>query len=399
MTRKRAVKANAGNREQGWVFLGAMVTLTVLFLLGAILIERSQTSLAATSRDNQAARSFHLAEAGIHQALWALNQHNGWLTYSGSAATALGEGYYEVTVSPSPANRDAVTNYLTILATGYLPGPDGSQRVPRKIQAIVTRDQRFFSYAIFGQDRVTIGNGTVQVKADSYNSNYGGYGGTNIRANADVGTNSTAAGAVTILPQGEVHGDVTVGAGATSVSTVVSNRGMITGTTSAASSPVLLPSIRTIPPGAVQLGDVNLSGTQTLTLAPGVYHMTDLDMAGSAQITCTGKVTIYLDCSTDQATPDIRIGGNGIVNTSMLPSNLVIYCMDDVPYIALSGASAFYGGIYAPRADIYLNSGAVHGAMVGKTVTMNGATSNVHYDEALYDPANPRAVLCSWREL
>jgi len=46
-----------------------------------------------------------------------------------------------------------------------------------------------------------------------------------------------------------------------------------------------------------------------------------------------------------------------------------------------------------------MNSGEVHGAIVGKTVTMNGATSSLHYDEALYDPANPRAVLCSWREL
>ena len=29
-------------------------------------------------------------------------------------------------------------------ARGYLPGPGGSQRVPRRIQAVVTRDQRFF---------------------------------------------------------------------------------------------------------------------------------------------------------------------------------------------------------------------------------------------------------------
>jgi hypothetical protein len=381
------------------VFLGAMMTLTVLFILGSLLIERSQNSLNTTMLDNQAARSFHLAEAGINQALWALNQHNGWLTYAGDSQTSLGQGYYEVAVSPTPLNRDAVTNDLTILSTGYLPGPNGTRRLPRRIKVIVTKDQRFFSYAIFGRNKVKVGNGTVTVKADSYHSGSGGYGGTNIKENADVGTNGTAADSIEILPKGEVHGDITVGAGAGPLSTVVNNKGLVTGIISAAPSAVLLPSVRNVPVGAVNLGDVYLDGTQTLTLNEGVYYMTDLDILGSASITCNGKVVIYLDESSDQGSPDFRIGGNGIVNTSQIPSNLVIYCKDDVVSVAVSGAATFYGAIYAPQADIYLNSGTVQGSIVGKTVTMNGATSSLHYDEALYDPANPRAVLCSWREL
>lgn len=385
--------------ERGWVFLGAMMTLTVLFILGSLLIERSQNSLNTTMLDSQAARSFHLAEAGIHRALWALNQHNAWLTYAGDSQTTLGQGYYEIAVTPAPIDRDAVTNNLTILSTGYLPGPNGTRRLPRRIKVVVTKDERFFSYAVFGKNKVKIGNGIVTVKADSYHSGSGGYGGTNINENAHVGTNGTAADSIEILPQGEVHGDVTVGVGASPLSTVVNNKGLVTGTISAAASAVLLPSVYNVPVGAIKLGDVYLDGSQTLTLNEGVYYMTDLDILGSASITCNGKVTIYLDESSDKGSPDIRIGGNGIVNTSQIPKNLVIYCKDDVTNIAVSGAATFYGAIYAPQADIYLNSGAVHGAIVGKTVTMNGATSSLHYDEALYDPANPRAVLCSWREL
>ncbi|MFB3881760.1 MAG: collagen-binding domain-containing protein [Armatimonadota bacterium] len=394
----RRLFTTSRGRESGWVFLGALLVLTVLFILGSSLIERSQTTLSAASLDNQAARSFHLAEAGIHRALWSLNQYNGWLTYSGASATPLGDGYFTVTVSPSPINRDAITNNLTINATGYLPGPNGTQRLPRRIQAVVTKDERFFRYAIFGQNSVRIGNGTVTVKADSYDSSSGGYGGTNIRENADIGTNSTVAGGIQILPQGEVHGDITTGAGV-APSSVLDNKGTVTGSVTAAQSPVLLPSIKSVPPGATNLGDVYLDGSQTLTLNEGVYYMTDLDVLGSASITCNGKVTIYLSQTSDTGSPDVRIGGNGIVNTSGIPKNLVIYCMDDVTNIAISGAATFYGAIYAPKADIYLNSGSVHGALVGKTVTMNGATSNLHYDEALYDPANPRAVMCSWREL
>ncbi len=385
-------------QQGGWVFLVAIVTLTVLLILGASLIERSQNVLYRNTVDNRSVRSFHVADAGISRAVWSLNQHNGWLTYGGEPKTLLGGGYYEVTVLPAPADREPTTNYLKVLSTGYLPGPNGSKACLHRIHAIVSKDPRYFSYAVFGREKVRVGNGVVTVKADSYDSTDGNYGGGNVAENADVGTNSTAAGAVEILPQGEVHGSVTVGAGASPPSTAVSNRGLVTGTISSAPSPVLLPSVRTVPPNATKLGDVWLDGFQNLVLNQGTYYMTDLDMFGSSAITCNGKVVIYIDCSTDKDSPDIRIGGNGIVNTSGIPSNLVLYCRDDIVDIAVSGASSFYGGIYAPQATITLNSGTIYGSVIGKRVNMNGATSHVHYDEALHDPANPHAVRTSWHE-
>jgi len=385
--------------DRGWVMLAAMVTLSVLLFRGVSLIERAQNSLYRTTVDNRAARSFHLADAGIQMAVWSLNQHDGWLTYGGEQGTRLGGGFYEVTVLPPPAEREPSTSYLTLVSTGYLEGPGGTRVTPCRIHATVGKDPRFFSYAVFGGEKVTIGNGTVTVKTDSYDSRNGGYGGSNVRANADVGTNSTAPGAVEILPRGEVYGDISVGAGAAVPANCVNNKGLVAGVTTAAQSPVLLPSVRTVPSNAINLGDVWLDGSQNLVLNEGTYYMTDLDMFGSAKITCNGKVVIYLDCSSDKDSPEIRIGGNGIVNTSGIPGNLVLYCRDDVAQIAISGASAFYGGIYAPRAAITLNSGAVYGSVIGRTVTMNGATSHVHYDEALQDPANPHAVLCSWHQL
>ncbi|MDH4179761.1 MAG: hypothetical protein OEV33_04565, partial [Armatimonadota bacterium] len=131
----------------------------------------------------------------------------------------------------------------------------------------------------------------------------------------------------------------------------------------------------------------------------GTYRMTDLDMFGTSKITCNGKVVIYLDQSADASSPDVRIGGYGLVNTSQVPANLVVHCLDDVVSIALSGNAALYGGIYAPKADIVLNSGAVYGSLVGKTVSLNGATATLHYDEALRDNSNPNAVMRSWEIL
>ena len=385
--------------QRGWVFLGAIVTLTVLLILGASLIQRSQNALYRTTIDNRSARSFQLAEAGLHHALWSLNQPNGWLTYAGQSNIALAGGTYQVTVSPAPGARGVNTNYLTLLAKGSLQQPNGRSAVSSGIHAIVTKDERYFSYAVFGRQKVTIGNGTVTLKADSYTSTDGSYGGTNVKAHANVGTNSKDLNAVEILPQGEVHGDVIVGAGATTPSACVNNKGTITGAIMAADTPVLLPSITSIPAGAVNLGDVYLDGSTVMTLSAGTYYMTDLDILGSAQIVCNGKVVIYLDQTSDTGSPDVRIGGNGVVNTSAIPSNLVIYCRDDVTNVSFSGASTFYGAIYAPQAAIILNSGAVYGSVIGRTVTMNGATAHVHYDEAIYDPANPHAVIRSWHEL
>jgi choice-of-anchor A domain-containing protein len=108
---------------------------------------------------------------------------------------------------------------------------------------------------------------------------------------------------------------------------------------------------------------------------------------------------VYIDESGDGGSPDIRIGGNGIVNTSGLPSNLILYCLNDVVNIAISGSAAFYGGIYAPQATISLNSGAVYGSLVGREVDMNDAASSIHYDEVLRDQSNSRASIISWQEL
>jgi len=384
--------------EHGSIFLLALLILTVLFLLGASLIERSIAAVAHAATENRSAKSFQLAEAGVHKALWALNQPNGWLTYTGDSDLDLATGTVDIAVTPPPSQRGVFTESLYIISSAHLPGPNGGQRSPCTIRMITHKDPRYFSYAVFGDQRVTVGNGIVTVKADSYTSDDGAYGGSNVGAKADIGTNSTAADAVTILPQGEVHGNITVGAGAAAPDLCVDNKGTVTGDIAALDVPNLLPSIPSVPPGAIELGDIWLDNTQTLVLDAGTYHMTDLDMFGSSQITCNGQVTLYIDMTTD-STPDLRIGGNGIVNTSQIPSNLTIYCLEDVVNITVSGNAALYAGIYAPQADIVLNSGELYGSVIGRSVTLNGATAHIHYDQALRDHANPRAIMRSWEIL
>jgi hypothetical protein len=381
--------------QRGSVFLLAIVILVVILTLGASLIERAQTAVYRASVENRSVRAFHLAEAGVHKAIWELNQPNGWLTYAGESAVQLPGGFVDVSITPLPADRGVYTTHATIIATGYLPAAGGGMRYPSTIRAITYKEPRYFDYAVFGQDQVTIGNGTVALSADSYDSDDGDYDPGTATDDADVGTNSTAVDAVWVRPLGSVNGDIFVGADAASPDLCVNNMGTITGDILALDDPLVLPSVN-IPSGLIELGDVWLDAEQELVLNEGMYHLTDLDLFGSARIVCNGKVVLFVDESTDAATPDIRIGGNGIVNTSQIPANCVLYCSHDVVSVEISGNAAFYGGIYAPNADIALNAGDVFGALIGRTVTLNGANSAVHYDTALRDNISPYALMRSW---
>ncbi len=385
--------------ERGSVFLLAIVILVVILTLGASLIQKAQNAVYRTSVENRSGMAFHFAEAGVQKALWELNEPNGWLTYAGETSVQLPRGFADVTITPAPSARGVFTDHLTVMATGYLPGPDGAMRYPRTIRVIAHKDPRYFAYAVFGDQEVIVGNGTVTVMADSYSSDDGAYGGANKTDKANIATNSANANSIKILPQGEVHGDVSVGVGATPPESAVSNQGTITGSIVNLDVPNMLPSVPSVPAGAIELGDVWLEGTAELVLDAGTYHMTDLEIFGSAQITCNGKVVLYIDQTADVGSPDIRVGGNGIVNTSEIPANLTIYCAPDVVSITISGNGAIYAGIYAPQAQIDLNSGEIFGSVVGKSVRMNGANAHIHYDEALKDHTNPNAVMRSWEAL
>lgn len=71
--------------------------------------------------------------------------------------------------------------------------------------------------------------------------------------------------------------------------------------------------------------------------------------------------------------------------------------------MTISGNGQLTAVVYAPNADVSLNGGGVSGLMAGaviaKTITMNGGTE-FHYDDALgrITTGNPYGI-SKWREL
>ncbi len=63
-------------------------------------------------------------------------------------------------------------------------------------------------------------------------------------------------------------------------------------------------------PATDNLGVVDLTGHESLTLGSGTYLMTSLKTAGNATLTITGPALIYVDGTT--GTPSVDLSGNGI---------------------------------------------------------------------------------------
>ncbi len=370
--------------ERGSIFLLSMVILTVLLVLGSSLIERSQNAVYRAAVEGRSAKAFHAAEAGIHKALYSLDQPGGWVSYSGDTNVAIPGGGAAVTISPPLVDR-AATQRVTLVSTGWVEGPGGSHRYPHTVRVMAHWDPDYFDFAVFGDVQVDVQNGKVDVSPNGHVS--------------ELGTNNKNNGAVTISPQGTVIGNVVVGFGATSPGSAVDSKGTISGTIDSLDMPKFMPSVKSIPAGATELGAVSLSGTQLLTLGEGVYHMTSLSMSGQSAISCTGKVRIYLGTPGSAVSAYASISGNGFVNTTGDANNLLVYGFDNLAGITISGNGTLHGGIYAPKALITLNSGNVYGSLIARKVTINGSTSKVYYDETLSDENKSKAIIASWEVL
>lgn len=375
---------NYRQSERGSILLLSIVILTVLLVLGSSLVERSQTAVARAAVESRSAKSFQLAEAGIHKALYSLDEPGGWVTYNGDSNIALPGGGAEVTVSPLPVVR-TTTQRITLISTGWVSGSGGARRYPHTIRVVAHWDPDYFDFAIFGDQKVLIGNGSVDTAPDG--------------TVAEVGTNAKNFGAIELAPQGSVTGNLVVGYGAGTPSLCVDNKGTVSGSIDSLDMPKFLPSITSIPAGAVELGEVKLTSSQ-LVLDEGTYHLTGLSISGNGSIKCNGKVRLYIGMPGASAAPtSLAIGGNGIINNSLCADNLVVYCLDNITGMSISGNGALYGGIYAPKSTLTLNAGDVYGALIAKMVEINGNDSQVYYDDSLSDESKSRAVIRSWEVL
>ena len=132
------------NFKSGQILIIAAIFLTVILILTAALFTRVAGFLRFGSNSILREQATNLAEAGVDNAIWQLNETAG--TYTGESNTPLGTtGTFTVTIQEkTPPNPQL----KTIVSTGYIPNatsPRAKQTI--KVDAQVNSEGASFRYA------------------------------------------------------------------------------------------------------------------------------------------------------------------------------------------------------------------------------------------------------------
>lgn len=396
--------------RRGSFTLMALCFTTIIGIALASYIAICLRSLQMSTRTVQATRAFNLAETGLEEGLWALNENTwtGW-SISGGTATRTYTGYslgqgatgqVAVTITNYSGNTPQIAAAATVTLT------DGSTSL--KTLTATTTTAPLFTNA------VATTSGTVNFRTggtvDSYNSTLGAYGGTNVGYAAVVaGTNvtitnatingyvATAGNAVSWSSSGQVRGPSSSGSNVveptrlgqsafTPLFTVNEPSGYTddyTGTGMPLGNPVA---------GAATeywycWGDLDLAGTDTLRIhGPVVLVVSDdMHIYDSAKILISGNGRLELFVR-----DDVLVTNTGsIQNDTLDPKKCALYATGTSRTFTWSSTTTtpYYGVIYSED-DAAMNfntSVTIHGAILGRSdINFGTGTSPViHYDMAL----------------
>ncbi len=398
---------------------GSVLIVTVVFATIAALGIGSYIRLAGTEMRMAHAQlysnaSLNLAEAGIEEALYAINlsslAEEGWggngepgalvKSVDGLDLGHGGRGAFRVRVSGLNSQSPVILSEGEVFS-------GGERRSIRQIE-IVLSSRSLFANGIMA-DRIMMRGGNIEI--NSINSETG-----EILGNAKVASTSLEESSMD-LGNAKIYGSVATRGWDPAMRPNSVITGEITDDFNSDLPAVIMPE-SDLPyhyydggPGALGDFDVgtlhfwtsnlNLSGGDELRVQGDVVLRVDndIDITGEARITIEpgASLTIYVD-------GDVFIGGTGLVNQSGIPSNLQMYGTNpESQSFALAGTAAWHGALYAPTADVELRggggSGVFYGAVVGKEVTLRGGTT-FYYDEKLAELAGGTTfAMANWREL
>jgi putative adhesin len=168
--------------------------------------------------------------------------------------------------------------------------------------------------------------------------------------------------------------------------------------------PLTVAGAKTVGPGPVHYKAVTVKAGGTLKIkGPATVVIDDLAVLSNANViidSASGPVEIY-------GTGDFELRSNSTITTlGQHAKDLSVFLTGDTdafpaPIITLNSNSDFIGTIYAPEADLKLDSNfELFGAVVAESVTL-ASNSALHFDEDLLyeDGVEPQYEQLSWRVL
>jgi hypothetical protein len=438
-------------RQRGSALIAVLVISAAVATIAAHLFVRGLQEQRLATRSFYQSVALNLAEAGLEEAMWAIN--NSWVdTTRGWALASDGSGARTRTTLNLSLSQGTGEIYVRIDAPGSN-SPSitalGLVRLPR--QGTIIKQLRVpltrrapWSNAVVSKGSITFNGNNVTV--DAYDSSVGPWNATTNRLDrANVATN-TANNAGLSVNNADIYGSVATGGS----QPVVGPNGSILGATSPTGLPNNIDPSRVRLDFSSNLPDVVAPGgtstslgavTSSITLprtgdspgADGRYRYTassvsltnntltinnaavDLIVSGDVSVG-GGSGSIVVTNATSSslaiyAAGNMSISGNGAINQSGSTTRMTFYGTRTQAQTATMGAQTFdlrgnasyIGTVYAPNADVSLrgggSSGRFDGAIVGRSVTFNG-NYDFHYDTRLASVSSERFFRpTAWIEL
>jgi hypothetical protein len=408
--------------QRGAALLAALCFMLAMAMALGTYVTLCYRTLQMSTRNMQGTRSIELAEAGMEEALLALNSSSwsGW-TINGTTASKTITGF---TFDRGTTGQISIsiTNYAgggtrTVAVTGTTTDPVSGAQISRTLSSTSAQAPLLLNAIAATTSTVSFASaGTI----DSYDSSKGDYTAAvqtpTYNYSAVVASTKESPTAASVqLVNAQVKGYAASNySGGPSYSTSAKIVGPTTpGTTkidtSRISSSPYQPVFEIKTP-ASSMSDVTLlnptTGSTTTIGTAGatsatVYRCSSLNMTGTTKIIVDGPVklvvsgTLYIGLSGGSpsieitsngtleifALNDIAIYGNGINNLTKDPARCVVYSTNALTAPDMNTAVAFYGVIYTPYGDFKVwSNNAIYGALVARKVVFSGSAPVFHYD-------------------
>lgn len=385
LTRTKRTAAKDGRR--GTALVIALIAIFALLGIGLALHQMAHATNRQARRELDERHAFHLAEAGITEAMVALRAGMPGNVASAAAPAFLDGGVVWVEATDLGGGQSRLVAHAAA----------GSGR--SALEAIVDLDlgAPLFPSVLNSKDQLTL-NSSVLI--DSYDSEVGTYASqavntygihTYANQNGDVSSNAD----IVLNSNATVLGDATPGV-ANTVSFAAGS--YVSGSTAQATTPFTFPPIS--PPAIPVAGDMILGNGAAGALPAGDYGFGQFNIGKDAVLTITGPANVLLSDFTGgkdaQLIVDATAGpvtfyvtGNysHINGFEVLPAPgspiATAFLVQGSANVVFPGNTNIRGAFYAPNADILFAAGnEAWGAFAGKSVNMSSGMK-FHYDESL----------------
>ncbi len=382
--------------------IGVIVMAFLLLLVLPFLYQLSAEN-RLTDKSFKSSTALSLAEAGIERALWELN-FGDITTWDGDSSLRT----LTVTSFQTPSGNIAgdfeikvynpETKQPVVESRGLVSYSDSAlmAKATRAELAEIKYDP--WNFAVFGDDDLDFSSAA---EVDSYDSNNGPYGGANVGAEGNIGTNGDLYGCIDMCSNSKVYGDAYTGPGTDPESLIITQgTAYIDGEKKSLFEEKEMPSVK--PPeglpfmggytlGVGDVGTISSSGeftsfvlgnnsTLTITSDATLYITGDFTMSSNSQLNIADgvNVTFYLGGTFTQAS------NSQFNNLSQDPTSLLILGTDSFNgTMTWNSNTDFYGAVYVPRAHVDFNSNIdFYGSISAGTFEFN-SNARFHYDLAL----------------